>query len=112
MSKSLTMEKVATESTQLTGLNKLFDDGFMYALTVWPLSRDFGGEWGIDDDVCGDSAVMINVVIVKEGEETANFNIQAAYLLLCTFDAEVHDHTLVVSSLGPFQCSDVLLSIM
>ena len=39
----------------MTGLNKALDDGFVYALLVGPLSRDFGGERGVNYDVCSDS---------------------------------------------------------
>ena len=79
----------------------MLDDGFVYALSVGPLSGDFGGERGVNYDVCSDSTIMIDIIIIKEGQQMADFDVQAADLLLCTLDAEIHDHTLTVSWLGP-----------
>lgn len=98
-SNMLSMKKIASEPQQATGLNKVLDDGFMYAFLVGPLRGDFRGESGINYDMCSDSAIMINIIVIEEGQKTVDFNIQAADLLLCMLDAEIHDHTIMISRL-------------
>ena len=54
---------------------------------------------------------MINIVIVQEGEEASDLNIESTDLFFCTLDAEVHDHAFTIGHLRPIQRSDVLSSI-
>jgi hypothetical protein len=69
---------------------------------VAPARSEFYGKWGINDEMGGNGAIVVNVLVKHECDKSAYFDVQPANLFLGTFDPKMQHHCLALSWLGPW----------